>query len=348
MSMLLVLAFALVTIPTASGSLCDLESPDVVGTLSRLGLNVTQEQVSSMDRVSTMTLFRVRNPAVPASNRVVLLQHGLFDSAYTWVAAGSSSLTVALAARGDDVWLANSRGNWFAPVVDWDWDWDDMRGDFAASVTRVLRVTGRSKIDVVSHSQGSAVVIGALATLGSLSTAINRVVALAPPLETVYARSNIMSTLAFTHADVALSALGKMDCALQVMGAAIGTPLGPLVLEDLFGATASPNTYLDGRYIDFFPAPTSGRTVAHWVKNFRWTTFSDFSKQPYPVSSIPASVTITAVTGDADNLATPDDLKAFTALAAKKVVVPTFAHMDFTWSPKQTTLLHPIIFAALP
>lgn len=343
----LLLLLLLFLSPSVFGSLCDLDSPDVVGSLTRLGLNVTQQQVTSMDGVSVMTLFRVKSPSATASNRVVLLQHGLFDSAYTWAAAGSSSLTLALAARGDDVWLANSRGNWFAPVDNWDWDWDDMRADFAASVARVLKVTGRSKIDVVSHSQGSAVVIGALSTMGSLATAINRVVALAPPLQTVYAASNIMSTLAFTHADVALSALSKMDCALQVMGAAIGTPLGPLVLEDLFGTTASPNTYLDGRYINFFPAPTSGRTVAHWVKNFRWTTFSDFSKQPYPVGNIPSFVTITAVTGGADHLATPEDLQAFTALVARRVVVPTFAHMDFTWSPQQTTLLHPIIFAAL-
>eukprot|EP00162_Nutomonas_longa_P011885 comp20797_c0_seq2/m.42960 comp20797_c0_seq2/g.42960 ORF comp20797_c0_seq2/g.42960 comp20797_c0_seq2/m.42960 type:complete len:325 (-) comp20797_c0_seq2:28-1002(-) len=295
-----------------------------------------------------MTIYRVQSQQVaPRANALpVVLQHGLFDSAYTWLVNGKgSSLAFQLADEGFDVWLVNSRGNWFTQIESWVWDWDQMAVDLEGFVGLVLANTKSVKVNIVAHSQGSAVTFARLATSRRFNSMVNTFFALAPPLAPAGAQSKAMSILAFTHADVGLSALDCVTCVLKVLNSVLGGPLGPGIFNDLFGTPYSPETYSDQQYVGFFPAPTSGKNIAHWVKTFRRDTFSDYSGQPYDLSAI-SGPEILVYVGSNDNLATVDD-SDINLSRWPIVTIPGFAHMDFTWSPAAATMVNSKIIAHL-
>ena len=45
---------------------------------------------------------------------VVICQHGILDSASCWILNGKRSIAFRLVEQGYDVWLNNSRGNWYS------------------------------------------------------------------------------------------------------------------------------------------------------------------------------------------------------------------------------------------
>jgi hypothetical protein len=103
--------------------------------------------------------------------RPIMLQHGLFDSSYTWIMLNSTeSLAFKLADEGHDVWITNNRGNGFSlehidPVEYdsnyfyskfWDFTFHEMAiYDLPANVRYIKNITGWDKISYVGHSQGS-------------------------------------------------------------------------------------------------------------------------------------------------------------------------------------------------
>jgi lysosomal acid lipase/cholesteryl ester hydrolase len=104
------------------------------------------------------------------------LQHGIFDSAMTWVLNGKESLGFKLVDLGFDVWLNNSRGNRYSrdhqfldilskdtslPEIRsqhrrfWDFSFHELGVyDQPALMKFVIRETGVSKVSVICHSQG--------------------------------------------------------------------------------------------------------------------------------------------------------------------------------------------------
>ena len=118
-------------------------------------------------------LFRIpygRNSTrLLGSNKPVLLQHGLLDSAATWVInLPEQSLGFMLADTGYDVWLGNMRGNVYSrahvkynPEVDeafWDFSWDDMASnDLPSMINYILNMTQQPRLGYVGHSQGTLI-----------------------------------------------------------------------------------------------------------------------------------------------------------------------------------------------
>jgi pimeloyl-ACP methyl ester carboxylesterase len=117
-----------------------------------------------------LTIFRIphgRKTQTPG--RPVLLQHGLLDSAATWVINfPDQSLGFLLADVGYDVWLGNIRGNHYSrahikynPDHDeefWDFSWDEMANiDLPSMIFYILNVTKHTQISYVGHSQGTMI-----------------------------------------------------------------------------------------------------------------------------------------------------------------------------------------------
>jgi hypothetical protein len=104
-------------------------------------------------------------------NPPIVLQHGLMDDSWTWLALNNSTycLGILLADRNYDVWLTNSRGNMFSyehinPDYDpfsfksnfWNFTWHDMaKYDLKANVEYIKNASGFDKLKWIGHSQGT-------------------------------------------------------------------------------------------------------------------------------------------------------------------------------------------------
>ncbi|XP_041979238.1 lipase 1-like [Aricia agestis] len=133
------------------------------------GLGALEYEVQT-DDYYFLKLFRI-----PGAGPPVLLMHGIFDSADTFVVRGNGSLAAHLARRGYDVWVGNARGSWYSrrhlyldPDRDdefWDYSFHEIGvSDLPAMIDFVLEKTGRPRLSAVGHSQGNTIfyVLGAM------------------------------------------------------------------------------------------------------------------------------------------------------------------------------------------
>ncbi|WVZ20172.1 hypothetical protein V8G54_007494 [Vigna mungo] len=102
----------------------------------------------------------------------VLLQHGIFSDASTWlVNSPDESFGFILADNGYDVWLANVRGTKYSnghksldtnDQAYWDWSWDELANyDLSAFVQYVYNYTGQT-MHYAGHSLGTLMALAAL------------------------------------------------------------------------------------------------------------------------------------------------------------------------------------------
>ena len=140
----------------------------------KYGLNAEKHFITTDDGY-ILQIFRITNgeSGQMNENNPVILQHGLMDSWYGWIANGNKSPIVVLARNGHDVWVGNNRGNSFSrfhkylnPDHDlkyWDFSFEEMGlYDTKAEIDYVKRQTHKDKVAYIGASQGSTQMLYAL------------------------------------------------------------------------------------------------------------------------------------------------------------------------------------------
>jgi lysosomal acid lipase/cholesteryl ester hydrolase len=103
----------------------------------------------------------------------VLIQHGILDSADSWIVRGKDSVGITLANEGYDVWFANSRGSThsrthsYLKIDDedyWQFSHEEI-GDYdvLATIDYIIKENGYPQVAVIGHSTGATAVIYAMA-----------------------------------------------------------------------------------------------------------------------------------------------------------------------------------------
>ena len=288
-----------------------------------------------------------RNGAFAGTARPpVILQHGLLDSAFTWVMnSAEESLAFILADAGFDVFLTNSRGNLFSmenthyskhDLAFWAWSWAEMaRYDVPANIDHVLQVTGYETLSYVGHSQGTTQGF-AFWTTGNWSRSyadkVNQFVALAPVAYIKHQRAFLLRVLADLHADLLFELLG--DKSFLPSSKILETlfpfacKIVPGICSDIIGAIcgfdkADFNETRIPVYVGHYPSGTSVRDAAHYAQEVRSGEFAmyDFGSKhenekhygqetppQYDLSAYNTQVPLLLVTGNHDDLADTEDI----------------------------------------
>jgi pimeloyl-ACP methyl ester carboxylesterase len=230
--------------------------------IEQQGMQCETHYVHTLDGY-VLTTFHIP-PSKPGS-RVVVLQHGIEDSCYTWIngAHRNESLGFILHDMGLDVWLPNSRGNAFSqnstkyPVNSdefWDFSFDEMAEyDLPATITYVLAFTHKEKLSLVGHSQGCTMTLAAMANHSAIASHIDLFIALAPVTYLEHCGSLLINVLAKLDVDYILELLG---CRQFMPSSGILEHLFPLVCkvlpsgcDDILSLITGPTKTLNGAWV---------------------------------------------------------------------------------------------------
>lgn len=163
-----------------------------------LGFSVESHKVITEDGY-ILTVFRLQRKGTKKFQRdltPILFQHGLLDSADGWITnanfnSSDKARAFYFADRGFDVWVSNTRGNYYSrdhirydPDRDaefWDYSFVEMGMKDVPAVFNYISNFTDKKIHYIGHSQGTAQMFAALAKREPTIVAkLNRFVALAP------------------------------------------------------------------------------------------------------------------------------------------------------------------------
>ncbi|KAL6935225.1 related to Sterol esterase 2 [Hanseniaspora guilliermondii] len=139
------------------------------------GLDIEKFRIITNDGYELDLWHVVGNSKNESSKNPVLFIHGLLQSSGSFASSGLNSLAYYVRQNlGRDVWLGNNRcglipGKRHAEGKKsddlWDWDLNEMsKYDLPCLVDYVLKATGKGKLDLIGHSQG---------TMQSLQSLIN-------------------------------------------------------------------------------------------------------------------------------------------------------------------------------
>ncbi|CAH2096569.1 unnamed protein product [Euphydryas editha] len=245
-----------------------------------------------------LTLFHI-----PGKSRYpIFLLHGLADSSDTWIMRGRTSLAVALASRGYDIWFGNSRGNRYSrrhirldPDKDdefWDFSFNEVGYyDIPALVDMILSETGAPSLTAIGHSQGTTSFYVFGSTRPEYNEKINLMISLAPvcyfehavpPLSTFFKNApyvidfftkiNIQEVLGDTNL---ASHIYRVLCSTPVVGYEIclNRIIFPFTGHD--PAELEPSFYSPTN-IKHYPAGTSVKSVYHYLQVGHTNVFKQY------------------------------------------------------------------------
>lgn len=141
--------------------------PDLKYYYAQYGITIEEFEVETDDGfIIELWHLKHNEPTEDALMHPVLMLHGLLQSSGSFASSGRKSLAYFMHQSGFDVWLGNNRCG-LKPKWDkaklgndkrkrWDWDLSEMvKFDMKCLINTVLEKTGRVKLTLIAHSQGT-------------------------------------------------------------------------------------------------------------------------------------------------------------------------------------------------
>jgi pimeloyl-ACP methyl ester carboxylesterase len=327
---------------------------DICDQVAALGYPCTHVNVTTSDG---FVLDVIRLPSSRASPYPVFLQHGLVDSAVTYVmnAHPHQNLACLLHDLGYDVWMNNARGNHYSmdnvkysSSSDMYWYLLDMDGmaskDLPAVIDAALSATGSATLAYVGHSQGGMMGFAAFSTSQpSYANKVDLFVGLAPACYVSHTTSELIKLLGklqpwemelfignktFLSADYATRQVAKL-C----------PDLGNACVHSLnmvFGYGNESN--INASQLQFLtrydPGGTSVNNLIHWVQwlqsgKFQMHDFGpEINQEMYHESTAPLynlsamlGPPVALFFGGKDALVSPEDAAILTAAIPPQLIV---------------------------
>mmetsp|Transcript_11111 Transcript_11111/g.23956 ORF Transcript_11111/g.23956 Transcript_11111/m.23956 type:complete len:469 (+) Transcript_11111:194-1600(+) len=330
----------------------------------------------------------------PQQRLPVLLQHGLLDSCAGFLLSGpGQALALLLADAGYDVWLANTRGNtqsrnhtqlstWSAQF--WAFSFDEMaRYDLPAELDYIAAKTAQEQVHYIGHSQGTTILLAALASQPELNNRIKLAVLLAPVAFPKHISSVPLLALATMNTDLVFGLLGIHEFmpsqrVVSYLEGKLCTAEPQLCVNILSAISGYNYSNVNGTrlplYLQFTPAGTSVQNLAHWAQavrraapntlvHFDWGTDCAIRKgrsamcnqikygaPDPPLYNLNAIQTPLALfSGGHDRLADPLDVEFLLeslkeGVVTNEVIIHEYEHLDFIWGLSAKQLVYePII-----
>lgn len=154
----------------------------------------------------------------------ILIQHGVADSSDSYFCNSEDKcIPLVLAKKGYDVWMANTRGNYYSEehlLYDknkyskyyYDYSYDEMgRFDIPGTIQKIQSVRKNdTKISVLAHSQGGASMLAGMSFNNAYySSKVDLFVALSPVTTLVSLSSKILKFMACSKVERVFSLFGK-------------------------------------------------------------------------------------------------------------------------------------------
>jgi len=315
--------------------------------ISAQGYSVENHNVETSDGfiLSIQRIPLGRNQVKSEAPRpVVFLQHGLLDSAATWVINfPRQSLGFILADAGFDVFLGNVRGNTYSSrntkyKSNTREFWNLVDFDFMASIdlptmiNYVLKVTGQQSLVYIGHSQGTIMGFAGFPFQPELAAKVDIFIALAPVAWVAHQKSLVLEFMAKLNLIEIFEIFGdKSFLPNNIILDEIGGHLcksEPFMCADviflLCGWDKENLNYTRlPVYMTHTPAGTSVRNIAHWSQQVKTGKFQMYdygsaqNKIHYNGSTTPPlykpeqlkSPKMALFYGDKDDLADPTDVR---------------------------------------
>jgi len=322
------------------------------------------------------------NPKI-GGKPVVFMQHGLLDSACTWVMnPPEQSLGYIMADAGFDVYLGNVRGNtWSMENIyltqdDEDYwnliDFDNMISqDLPSMIDKALEVSGQKSLIYIGHSQGTLMGFGGFPLNPELTAKVDLFIALAPVAYVSHVDSYLLQIMAELDVAMWLELFGFEDFlpsnqVIEMLGGTLCNDIPEACADVIFllcgWDMGNLNMSRMSFYMEHTPAGTSVRNMVHWTQMVNSGMFEmyDYGKRfnPHyyntstPPQYYPQMMTLPPVafyTGGKDVLADPTDVQLLlNALPTnnKPIIVhdePSYEHLDFVWGMNAYQLIYPEI-----